>query len=143
MFKFSTRSENNLAGVHPQLVKIVRRALELSPVDFAVIEGVRTRQRQAELYDQGRTKPGNIVTWTMNSRHFVNTDTGYGHAVDILPATGWGDFAGFDAVNKAMQQAASECGAVVRWGADWDQDGNPREKGENDSPHWELVADKY
>ncbi|HHS2762346.1 TPA: M15 family metallopeptidase, partial [Providencia alcalifaciens] len=47
-FKFSQRSENNLKGVNPDLVKVIRRTLEITPVDFIVIEGLRTHERQKE-----------------------------------------------------------------------------------------------
>lgn len=50
-FRFSQRSENNLKGVNPALVQVVRRALELSAVDFGVIEGLRTVERQRELFN--------------------------------------------------------------------------------------------
>lgn len=139
-FVFSKASEKQLEGVHPQLVKVIRRALEVSTVDFRVLEGVRTPERQKQLYAQGRTAPGQKVTWTLNSNHFVNSKTGYGHAVDLLPAPyDWKDLKNFDAVAKAMFQAAAELGVIIRWGADWDSDGKPRERGESDSPHFELV----
>lgn len=133
-------STANLVGVHPELVAIVKRALELSTVDFKVDCGVRTPERQAELYAQGRTKPGQVVTWTLNSNHFINKLTKYGHAVDLVPLpVDWTNLAAFDAVAKAMFQAAKERNIELRWGADWDQDGNPRERGETDSPHFEIV----
>lgn len=138
-FRLSTTSNGNLAMVHPNLRHVVERAIELTTVDFKVIEGVRTKERQAKLYAQGRTAPGPIVTWTKNSNHFQKAD-GYGHAVDLLPAPyDWKDLKGFDAVAKAMFKAAAEIGVKIRWGADWDQDGKPRERGESDSPHFELV----
>jgi peptidoglycan L-alanyl-D-glutamate endopeptidase CwlK len=37
-----------------------------------------------------------------------------------------------------MLKAAEELGVDIRWGADWDEDGNPRERGESDSPHFEI-----
>lgn len=133
-------STANLVGVHPELVAIVKRALELSTVDFKVDCGVRTPERQAELYAQGRTKPGQIVTWTLTSKHFINKSTRYGHAVDLVPLpVDWTNLPAFDAVAKAMFQAAKERNIELRWGADWDQDGNPRERGETDSPHFEIV----
>ncbi len=139
-FILGKRSKDNLVGVHPVLIQIVQRALELSPVDFFVDCGVRTPERQAELYAQGRTKPGQIVTWTLNSRHFVNPRTGFGHAVDLVPLpVDWSNVKAFDQVAQAMFQAASEIGMKIRWGCDWDQDGKPRERGETDSPHFELV----
>lgn len=138
-FQLGATSLQKLQGVHPKLVAVVKRAIELSEVDFRVIEGVRTPERQRQLYAQGRTAPGPKVTWTLNSNHFVNARTGYGHAVDILPAPyDWKDLKNFDKVARAMLQAASELNTPIRWGADWDRDGVPRERGESDSPHFEL-----
>lgn len=135
------KSLARLEGVHPNMVKVVKRAAALSSQDFTVLEGVRTPARQKELYAQGRTKPGNKVTWTLTSNHFVNAKTGYGHAVDLCPwPIDWNDIAKFDAVSKAMFAASADLGIPIRWGVDWDRDGKPREKGESDSPHFELVA---
>ena len=143
MFALSQRSQDRLVGVHPNQSKVVKRAIELTTVDFVVIEGVRTRARQAELYAQGRTKPGPKVTWTMNSRHIPAGD-GYGHAVDLGPIkdgqVDWNNSAGFTAINAAMMSAARELGVPLRWGKDWDGDGIVGEKGEGDSPHWEIPA---
>ena len=144
-FVFGTRSMRNLNGVHPSLVSVVRRALELTTTDFAVIEGVRTVERQQDLYDQGRVTSGKIVTWTMHSKHLVQAD-GFGHAVDVLPVNpaigkpDWGFVAGFDAVAKAMFAAADELGAAIRWGRDWDRDHVVGEPGEVDAVHFELIG---
>ena len=79
------------------------------------------------------------MTWTLTSNHFVNPKTGYGHAVDLVPyPVDWETLSKFDAVQKAMFAAAKELGVTIRWGADWDQDGKPRERGESDSPHFEI-----
>lgn len=137
-FVLGPTSLKRLAGVHPNLVMVVHRALELSAVDFAVLEGVRTLTRQRELYAKGRTARGPKVTWTMKSKHLT------GHAVDLVPwPVDWegpARYPKFDAISRAMFAAASDLGVVIRWGADWDGDGNSRERGENDSPHWELTA---
>jgi len=139
LYRLSDRSKRNLVGVHPDLVKVVTRAIEISPCDFMVIEGVRTPERQAQLYAQGRTKPGNKVTWTLKSNHFKQAD-GFGHAVDLLPEPyDWKDPGQFDKVARAMREAGKQLGVKIRWGGDWDQDGRSREKGETDSPHFELA----
>lgn len=144
LFRLGTRSENNLVGVHPDLVKVVRLALIISSVDFAVIEGLRTLERHRFLYSQGRTRAGNIVTWTMQSKHLKQPD-GYGHAVDLLPVnpdTGkadWNYREGFIEINRAMAAASQKLSVATRWGADWNRNGKAFEKGETDSPHHELV----
>ena len=139
-FILGERSKGRLSGVQAPLRRVVERAIELTVADFTVIEGLRTLERQQALYAQGRTAPGKVVTWTMNSRHLE------GAAVDLAPvdATGrilWEDIAAFDQIAEAMFAAADELGVSIRWGADWDQDGNPRERGEGDSPHFELTYD--
>lgn len=138
-FALGATSLKRLEGVHPDLVKVVKRAIEITKQDFLVLEGVRTPERQKELYAQGRTKPGPKVTWTMTSNHFKAPD-GYGHAVDLCPyPVDWNSPRKFDAMSMAMFDAAEELGVNIRWGANWDQDGQPREKGETDSPHFELA----
>lgn len=141
-YGFGERSRKNLEGVHPKMIKVAERAIEISKTDFFVNEGVRTMERQKALYAQGRTKPGPKVTWTLNSNHFKNPRTGFGHAIDIYPHP-------YDpkhkdivkqqrAVAAAMFKAAGELDIPIRWGADWDMDGNYGERGEGDSPHFEL-----
>ena len=132
-FKLGKTSLARLQGVDETLVNVVKRAIEISEVDFTVMEGVRTLGRQRELYAQGRTAPGKIVTWTMKSRHIE------GKAVDLVPyPLDWNDIDKFNKIKEAMFQAARELGVNLRWGADWDQDGHYREKGETDSPHFEI-----
>ena len=131
-------SRVRLIGVHPDLVKVVNRAIELSTQNFLVLEGVRTPARQAELYAQGRTKPGKVVTWTLKSNHFKQA-TGYGHAVDLCPyPVDWNTASKFDAIYRAMMSAAKELGVSIRSGMDWDRDGVLREAKESDSPHFEY-----
>jgi peptidoglycan LD-endopeptidase CwlK len=154
-YVLGTKSIERLSGVHPDLVSVVRRAIELTPQDFMVLEGVRTDKRQLELYGQGRT-PGELViagvnpglakpelqkvTWTLKSNHFKQPD-GYGHAVDLVPyPIDWNTLPKFDAIADAMAKAAKELGIGIRHGADWDQDGKRRERGESDNPHWEVVT---
>lgn len=138
-FKLGSASRKKLEGLHPNLVAVVTRAIQLTTQDFSVTCGVRTLAEQKELYAQGRTKPGQIVTWTLKSRHLPAAD-GLGRAVDLAPyPIDWNVLSKFDAIAKAMFQASKELGIPIRWGADWDQDGNPRERGETDSPHFELA----
>lgn len=137
-YALGSKSLAKLDGVHPNLIRVIKRAISITQQDFTILEGVRTPERQKELYAQGRTKPGNIVTWTLTSNHFKKAD-GYGHAVDLAPyPIDWNDNKRFDLVADAMFKAAKLENVKIRWGADWDQDGNPRERGESDSLHWEL-----
>ena len=126
MYQLSKRSLNNLTGVHPELVACVVLALKkYSEIDFGVIEGVRTLERQKVLVDNGSS-------WTMNSRHLIQSD-GFGHAVDLAPWVGgtipWEDWGAFEVVSKAMMLASSELGIAMTWGGDWKV---------KDGPHFEL-----
>lgn len=110
-WQLSQRSLDRLVGVHPNLVKVVKRAIQISEYDFMVVEGLRTKQTQAEYVKKGVSK-------TMNSKHLT------GHAVDLAPlengSIDWNNTKGqFDAVAKAMKQAANELGVKITWGGVW------------------------
>ena len=127
-FKFSQRSENNLKGVNPDLVKVIRRALEITPVDFIVIEGLRTQARQKEMVATGKSQ-------TMNSRHLT------GHAVDIIPVNTTWKIGEFKPLLKAVKQAADEQGLKLRFGINWKNDpALPIETKFIDAPHVEIPA---
>lgn len=135
-YSYSKASLEKLEGVHPDLVRVFKRAIEITKQDFMITEGVRTPKRQAELYAQGRTKPGKVVTWTLNSNHFVNPKTGYGHAVDVCPyPVDWSKPAKFEAIAKAVKQAAAELNVRIEWGGDWQKNA--------DMPHWQLDRNAY
>lgn len=143
----SNKSIQRLAGVHPDLVRVAEAAALLLPFEILVVEGVRTENRQRELYAKGRTQPGKIVTWTMDSRHRTQ-NCGYGCAVDLAPVAAdgsipWNDAKKFLSIGKAMFTAAGDLGVPIRWGYDWDGDGITRERGEYDGPHFELPKSKY
>lgn len=110
-FRLSTTSLLRLNGVDADLVRVVKRAIELTTVDFVVLEGLRTKERQAQLVRQGASR-------TMNSRHIT------GHAVDIAPMIDgqirW-DWPAFYPLAVAMREAAKELGIKVTWGGVWDK----------------------
>lgn len=154
-----TRSLSRLEGVHPDLVRVVTRAavMAVAADDFTVLEGVRSDEQCWINYGKGRTAAQcrakgvperyaqprlGKVTWLSNplgSNHRKQRD-GFGHAVDLAPyPIDWEDLYRFDRLNSLMEAAAEAEGVNIRWGADWDEDGKPRERGETDSPHWELA----
>ena len=117
MFKLSNRSLEKLEGVNPLLVDTVKRAIQLSKVDFGVIYGVRSLAEQEKLYKAGRSQ-------TMKSRHLIQDD-GTSHAVDLMAYDGsnpsW-DIVMYDDIADAMKAAAKETGAKICWGAAWQID---------------------
>lgn len=124
-FKLSKRSLDNLEGVHPALVTVIKRAIQITPIDFAVIDGLRTIEEQKKLFEAGATK-------TMNSRHLT------GHAVDIAPFVNgrlrW-DWPLYHKLAKAVKEAAAEDKIKIVWGGDW--------KTFPDGPHFELDRRYY
>ena len=121
-YQLGTRSKQNLSGVHPDLVSVVKRAIEISDKDFTVIEGIRNINRQRELVKTGKST-------TMNSRHIT------GHAVDIAPWPISWDWDEFYPIADAMKQAAEELEIDLEWGGDW--------KNFPDAPHWQLSRKTY
>lgn len=108
-FRLGAVSRANLAGVHPDLTQIVTAAIAISPVDFQVIEGRRSAEREAELVRAGASQ-------TLRSRHLT------GHAVDVCALAGgevsW-DWALYPPIAAAFKQAAASLGHPIEWGGDW------------------------
>lgn len=125
MYKLSARSLAKLEGVHEDLVAVVKRAIEITDVDFGVTEGLRTVERQKELVAKGASQ-------TMRSRHLT------GHAVDLVAYVGsearW-DRPLYDKLADAMKRAAKELDIPLEWGGDW--------KTLKDGPHFQLPTKEY
>ncbi|WP_328186932.1 M15 family metallopeptidase [Marinobacter sp. OP 3.4] len=124
-FMLSQRSRARLASVHPDLSTVVERAIQITEVDFTVLEGIRTKSRQAELVASGASQ-------TMNSRHLT------GHAVDlgawVTGSVRW-DWPLYHKIADAMKQAAQERGIPIEWGGDWQT--------LKDGPHYQLPWKEY
>ncbi len=131
MYVLGERSRKELQGVHPDLVCVVNRAIDLTIQDFAVHDGLRTESEQAMLVHKGASQ-------TMNSKHRVQPD-GFGHAVDLVPFINkrmrW-EHAPAYAVAEAVRQAAKELGVRIRWGGAWCE-----LTANNDPPH--ILVEKY
>ena len=124
-YSLGSRSKKRLEGVHPDLVRVVERAIELTEVDFTVLEGMRTVARQKKLVAKG-------ASTTMNSRHLT------GHAVDIgawVDGTVRWDWPLYYKLADAMKQAAKELNVDLEWGGDW--------KSFKDGPHYQLSWAAY
>lgn len=124
-FEFGARSLARLSGVHPDLVKVMKRAIACSTLDFTVLEGLRTLERQKQLMASGATR-------TMNSRHLT------GHAVDIAPLIDgevrW-DWPLYHQLAAIVKKAATDLEVPIQWGGDW--------RSFKDGPHWELTWKAY
>lgn len=124
-FVLGARSIQRLDGVHQHLKAVVQEAIKLTTVDFTVLEGLRTKERQKVLFDAGASK-------TMNSRHLT------GHAVDLGAwvdgQVRW-DWPLYHKIADAMKTAAAHQRIPIVWGGDW--------KSFPDGPHFELPWEIY
>jgi peptidoglycan L-alanyl-D-glutamate endopeptidase CwlK len=124
-FQLSAPSLKRLNGVHPDLVRVVKRAIAITTLDFTVLEGLRTLERQRQLVAQGRSQ-------TLNSRHLT------GHAVDLAPLENgqavW-DWPAYGTLSEIVKQAARDENVPLEWGGDWTTF--------RDGPHWQLPRATY
>jgi peptidoglycan L-alanyl-D-glutamate endopeptidase CwlK len=135
------RSLNRLEGVHPDLVRVVKKAAALSDLDFTVLEGLRTVERQKQLVNQGASR-------TMNSRHIT------GHAVDLAPMIGgkvsW-DWPLYHRLAEVMRAASLNEKVPIRWGGTWKLlsaiegpiTAKILSRSFPDGPHFEIDPKKY
>ena len=149
-FSLGQRSRERLKGVHADLVRVVEHAIGVSAVDFTVLEGLRSRERQAELVAAGASQ-------TMDSRHIT------GHAVDlralVCGEVRW-DWPLYHRIAEAMRTASRATAVPVRWGGFWglladaadledavaDYTARRRAEGRKpflDGPHFELPKAAY
>ena len=122
MFKLSQRSLDKMKGVKPELVTVVKKAITLTKIDFGVIEGLRTEEKQKELVESGASQ-------TMKSKHLI------GDAVDLMAyvnGRGCWELTVYDEIADAMKEAAYEEDVMIRWGAAWNI---------NDLALWEGTAE--
>ncbi|WP_273761553.1 M15 family metallopeptidase [Aeromonas hydrophila] len=124
-FKLSQKSLDRMSGVNPDLTKVVKRAIELTTVDFGITEGLRTVERQKQLVAEGKSQ-------TMKSRHIT------GHAVDVVAyvdgKVSW-EWKLYEQISKAFKQASADVGVPIEWGGDW--------KSLKDGPHFQLPVNRY
>lgn len=125
-FYLGKGSLDRLRLVHPLLSACVCLAIKKTTLDFTVLEGVRSYERQGQLYSTGASR-------SMDSKHLVQND-GYSHAVDIGPLVSgeipWDTWNAFVVVNEAMQKAAEEIGVTLTWGGSWTSF--------KDGPHFQI-----
>lgn len=125
-FALSAKSLSRLQDVHPKLQAVVKLAIQLTDVDFAVLEGLRTIERQRELVKAGASQ-------TMRSRHLT------GHAVDlgaIVDGQVRWDWPLYYRIADVVKGAALQLKVPIEWGGDW-------RGGFVDGPHWQLPWKEY
>lgn len=145
-FKFSQFSKDNLASCHPDLQLIGETAIKCTPMDFAITEGYRTKERQYELYLQGKSR--------ISGKGKNKSKHNYKHsrAFDVVPIIN--GKASWDPTNQtflagiilAIGEVFFKRGNLkhrLRWGGNWDGDGIIiKDQSFIDLPHFELLGVK-
>tara|TARA_R100001463_G_scaffold74325_2_gene128307 strand:+ start:122 stop:499 length:378 start_codon:yes stop_codon:yes gene_type:complete len=125
MYKFGKRSREKLKGVNPKLINVLNELIKV--MDVTIIEGVRTQERQNQLVKEGASK-------TKFSKHIT------GKAVDLAPyPIAWEDRDRFHYMGGMIRGIAKQMNVKIRWGGDWDNDGDTRDNSFDDLVHVELV----
>ena len=124
MYKFGRRSRERLKGVDSRLVNVLNELIKI--MDVTVIEGLRSAERQEELLAKGATK-------VKYSKHME------GKAVDIAPyPINWEDRERFHYMGGMIRGIAKALNLKVRWGGDWDSDGEIKDNRFDDLVHIEI-----
>lgn len=138
MVKLSAASEEKLKGVHPDLIRVVKKAALLCDQPFVVFEGVRSVERERSLIAKGFSKLKN----PFRCRHVPTKDAKYGlvsHAVDLVPLNAAGqpvwDWKLIPPIARAMKAAAISEHVTLEWGGEW--------KTIKDGPHYQLPWSLY
>ncbi len=125
MPKFGKKSQERLRGVNSELVNVLFELVKI--MDVTIIEGVRSQERQDRLVAEGKSK-------TKFSKHIT------GRAVDLAPyPIDWEDRDRFHYMGGMLRGIAHQMGVKVRWGGDWDGDGETKNNNFDDLVHIELV----
>lgn len=132
MYTFSKRSREQLNTCHPKLVQVLEAAIK--KIDFSVIEGHRGEAEQNRAFAEGRSR----LRWP-NSKHNKMPS----EAVDIWPypfkPEYWNQIEVWENLAKVVLECAEELGIKIRWGGDWNQNGDWRDEKFIDGPHFELM----
>tara|TARA_R110001592_G_scaffold116081_4_gene317131 strand:- start:591 stop:995 length:405 start_codon:yes stop_codon:yes gene_type:complete len=133
MPKFGKRSKDRLKGVNSQLVDLLKAVVD--DYDITVLEGVRSPERQAELFKKGASKLDGV---TKKSNHQT------GKAVDISPwPVDFEDTKSFYYLAGYMMAEAQKRKVKLRWGGDWNMDqrfsGRDPNQTFDDLVHYEIV----
>jgi peptidoglycan L-alanyl-D-glutamate endopeptidase CwlK len=135
-FAYGNASKSKLEPLQPNLKKVAARAIELTPIDFTIVQGLRTVAQSAENIKNGTS----FLSDPNKSKHIT------GNALDFAPLKNgkidWNDLEAFKTVADAFFAAARELNIKIRWGGDWNMNGDYKDeiaRGTYDGGHIELL----
>ena len=124
MPRFGKRSTQRLKGVDTKLVNVLNELVKI--MDVTIIEGLRSQERQDELVAKGASK-------TKYSKHIQ------GKAVDLAPyPIDWEDRERFHYMGGMVRGIGQQLNVNIRWGGDWDSDGEIKDNSFDDLVHVEI-----
>jgi peptidoglycan LD-endopeptidase CwlK len=125
MPKFGKRSRERMKGVDSRLIEVVNELIKI--MDVTIIEGLRTKERQDELVKSGASK-------TKFSKHIE------GKALDLSPyPIDWENRDGFYYMGGMIRGIAQQLGHNIRFGGDWNSDGDTKDNNFDDLVHIEIL----
>ena len=131
MYKYSKRSRERLATCDPRLQEIMNELIKI--MDVSIVCGHRTKKEQDEAYAKGNSK----IQYPNSNHNALPSD-----AVDVAPYINggipWNKAKYFYLMAGAIKAIAQEKCINIRWGGDWDRDGDLDDQEFNDLVHFEL-----
>lgn len=130
-YAFGKNSKEKLATCHPDLQRVMNEAIKTSPIDFAIICGHRGKEEQNQAFREGKSK----LQWPNGNHNAMPSN-----AVDVAPCPNYFNStqAEWKLLNDHIRATEKKLGVNLRWGGDWDGDGDSKDERFLDIPHWEL-----
>ena len=141
MYQLGKKSKAELSSCHTDLQKIVHTAIRLTDVDFAIVEGHRSIERQQLLYDAGRSKIDGV---TKKGKHNYSPSLAFDICAIVKGKASWREcylayLGGILMVTANMLYEKGVISSTLRWGGNWDGDGEIiTDQSFIDLPHFEL-----
>ncbi len=134
-FKLGNSSRAKLVTCHPTLQEIVEEAIAVTPYDFTVLEGNRSVELQMEAFRSGKSHIDGV---TKLGNHNLTP----ARAVDLAPwPIDWDNLKRFHILAGIIMGVAGSMNVTLRWGGDWDGDGDFTDQSLHDLPHFELLKE--
>ena len=138
---FGSRSSRRLDTCHPDLERVARRAIAITPIDFTIVCGLRSKQAQDDARRNGFSKK----KWPHSKHNGSTPEYNESRALDFAPwihgTINWNDEGSFYVVAGVLLAAAVMEEVEVRGGWDWDRDGLTEDQSFMDIGHLELIGD--
>lgn len=129
MNTFSSRSKANLMSCHQRLQDLFNEVLKT--YNCTVLEGHRSKDRQDNAYKSGLSK----LKFPASKHNRYPS-----HAIDVIPyPIDFSDVKRIYEFGKFVIETSKKMGIKIRWGGDWDGDGDTNDQKFNDLVHFELI----